>query len=666
MLFLFLLLTIPKWTIGCYLAADNGLDYVVLSDIEEMKSIGSTSDIRVVIQVDRLDWAERYLVERDSLVLLEEVGDVNSGDPEVLKDFGRWLGSNFPAEHYMLVIWDHGDGWDKKGICYEGFSFISVAEGEFGEAIASIRSELGKNIDIILLDACLMQMIEVASEIYSYADYMVGSEQLVPLTGFPYDRILSMLTIDPFIDKGVLSDSIASFYVQYYDSIGVDAQCSSVDLFSFSSLVQSVKELIVLLRGNAQNPAILKARESVQTFNCATDPPPTTQDRYIDMCNFAEILTSVAEGELKSAAQEVTDIGLTMMVSKYTGESLMNSRGLSVWFPYTYSEFRLDYLKYRSLQYAEMTEWEKFVFLYYCVPDTIPPTVPEPLPAEISGSTYRVKWEESYDLTSVSEYELEELIDAGIFLEDGCEDFTNFDPDGFVVSDYQPYNGEGSYFTSSGVLISKQEFPEGIFSFFRHQRNGKLSIMCSPDLVDWNEVAVFSNSTGWTKESVDITEEGYVKFEFSGDGAWVYIDDIYIVSFADEEVVYKGINNSFTVTNRPNGDYYYRAKAADEHENISAWSEIIEVKLVSYLSPYNYPNPFNEGTNIVYDIPADGKLTIFTVSGSLVRKLDVKKENFSIYWDGKDENGEDVASGVYICRLKSGDITFIFKIACVR
>jgi len=664
-LFLFFLIAIPEWTVGCYFAADNGLDYAVLDDMNELTSVGSTPSVTVVIQVDRLGKAERYFAQKDSLVLLQEIGDINSGDPETLKEFGRWLGMYFSAEHYLLVVWDHGNGWEKKGICYEGSSFISIAGGEFREAIKSISSSLGKNIDVLLLDACLMQMVEVASEVYPFVDFMVGSEQLVPDFGFPYDKILLMLTSEPLVEIKAFSDSISSFYVQYCKKEGIDGQASSMKLVSFTNLLQSIKSLITLLRSDPQNSLIRSARDSVQTFNFATLPPPIPQNQYIDICHFAEII-SEGDDEIASTAERVASLARTIMFSTHTGESLKNSRGLSVWFPYTYSEFLFNYLKYRKLVYAMTTEWEKFLFSYYGVPDTIPPMVPCPLPAEIFGNSYTIRWEASYDLTYISEYELEEIRDVQVVLQDGCEDFYNFDGEGFVVSAHLPHSGEGCFFTEGGWLVSKERFHKGSFSFFRHQRGGSLRILSSKDLVDWSEIAAFLDNTEWISETIDIDTESYVKIEFSGDNSWVYIDDISVLSFGDEEIVYRGMNNSYTVTDRPNGRYHYRVRAHDGSENMSEWSEILKVAITSYLSPYNYPNPFNEGTYIVYDIPEDGWLSIFTVSGNLAREFEVKKEHDHIFWDGRNEDGRNVASGIYICRLRSGNLSFLFKIACVR
>ena len=81
----------------------------------------------------------------------------------------------------------------------------------------------------------------------------------------------------------------------------------------------------------------------------------------------------------------------------------------------------------------------------------------------------------------------------------------------------------------------------------------------------------------------------------------------------------------------------------------------------------NYPNPFNPETWIPYQLsePAEVTLTIYTVSGNVVRKLILghqpagmyHSKSLAAYWDGRNEQGERVASGVYLYTLSAGDFT---------
>ena len=79
----------------------------------------------------------------------------------------------------------------------------------------------------------------------------------------------------------------------------------------------------------------------------------------------------------------------------------------------------------------------------------------------------------------------------------------------------------------------------------------------------------------------------------------------------------------------------------------------------------NYPNPFNPETWIPYRLAEDGfvRLTIYDLSGQVVRTLEVghriasayETRSKAIYWDGRNELGEQVASGVYFYHLSAGD-----------
>ena len=81
----------------------------------------------------------------------------------------------------------------------------------------------------------------------------------------------------------------------------------------------------------------------------------------------------------------------------------------------------------------------------------------------------------------------------------------------------------------------------------------------------------------------------------------------------------------------------------------------------------NYPNPFNPETWIPYQLATDANvtLTIYDTNGASVRGLDLGHQpagvyharNRAAYWDGKNEQGERVASGVYFYTLSAGDFT---------
>ena len=104
----------------------------------------------------------------------------------------------------------------------------------------------------------------------------------------------------------------------------------------------------------------------------------------------------------------------------------------------------------------------------------------------------------------------------------------------------------------------------------------------------------------------------------------------------------------------------------------------------------NYPNPFNPSTTIRYDIPvANGsddpgrrgpeavpeeegvpvRLFIYDIRGRLVRRLVNEEKDpgrYQVHWDGRDDRGASVSSGVYLYRLQAGDFVSTKKMVMVR
>jgi len=85
------------------------------------------------------------------------------------------------------------------------------------------------------------------------------------------------------------------------------------------------------------------------------------------------------------------------------------------------------------------------------------------------------------------------------------------------------------------------------------------------------------------------------------------------------------------------------------------WGKIRQTELYQ-----NYPNPFNPDTWIPYQLAEDSKATIivYNASGQLVRTLDLgnrKAGSYQVQWDGRDDKGQMLASGVYFYVLTTAD-----------
>jgi hypothetical protein len=108
------------------------------------------------------------------------------------------------------------------------------------------------------------------------------------------------------------------------------------------------------------------------------------------------------------------------------------------------------------------------------------------------------------------------------------------------------------------------------------------------------------------------------------------------------------------------GNYEAKFQAYDLNGNLGVRSIKFEVKSefeIEEKSLMNYPNPFERETDIVFQLSSvadDAIVKIYTVSGRLIRTLeDQNVINFvTIHWDGRDEDGKEVANGVYYYKLR--------------
>jgi hypothetical protein len=95
----------------------------------------------------------------------------------------------------------------------------------------------------------------------------------------------------------------------------------------------------------------------------------------------------------------------------------------------------------------------------------------------------------------------------------------------------------------------------------------------------------------------------------------------------------------------------------------------------SWALSQNYPNPFNPSTTISFEIPGNSatkqhvSLTVYDIRGRRVKTLvdsDLEPGIHKIHWDGRDDRGQSVASGIYLYTLRTGSETFTRKMMVLK
>ena len=195
-----------KWLFLLYLDADNSLDVnvgnvpVVQSDLDELMSVGSTDDVTAYALVDRID-GPAHLLKFNKGSMEEMKGywlngkEANMGDPQTLRTFVEYTSAASPADHTMLIFWDHGSPRSVASDDHatEAGGSDRLTQWEVVDALS------GYKVDVIGADECNVGHMEVA---YEYAmginaGYLVAAETYTGWRGFPYDAVLRELTKDP-------------------------------------------------------------------------------------------------------------------------------------------------------------------------------------------------------------------------------------------------------------------------------------------------------------------------------------------------------------------------------------------------------------------------------------------------------------------------------------
>lgn len=397
------------WTVMVYMVGDySNLDNNGFADLKEMKKAGSSPEVAILAQFSRgvkNRPTKRYYLTKDgrdgalARDVITELGSVETSSPEALADFICWGVENFPARHYMLIMWGHGNGADdeklppssrpvnnpndslpaaanqtrtslqtvtrdqdgSRGIAL-GYAVVEsqtvdfLDSRRFKKALATASQRVGRKIDILGMDACLMSGIEVCYQVRDSVRFTVAPEGFGPLDGWPYDKILTELVRKPWLEPKQLARVIVKKYLaSYADYEDVSVTQSICDLDRCPLLVSATDSLATTLITNLTNA---EARKAIMLSRWQAQSYEGTE--YVDLYDFCSLLDQNCDkADIKGACQSVINILAPenfVVESVYRGAGAQYSYGLSIYFPLTeISAF------YQRLDFAQHTHWVEFL-----------------------------------------------------------------------------------------------------------------------------------------------------------------------------------------------------------------------------------------------------------------------------------------------------------------
>lgn len=315
------------WLFFVFLNADNSLSSYAEPNIKQMEKVGATDKLDIVLVYDnRKNGDTKYCVFKDKCRNCVSVGELDMGSAATLQEWLLKAINDTQPEHIALVLWDHGSGWKKRsiqrptidrGISYDDTSNTYITTWDLGIALDNVSKTIGKKLDIVSYDACLMQMVEVTYELKNSADYIVGSEDTELAEGWDYSTSLASFLKGTSIEPLDFAFDLVNAYNNLYSS---DATMSVLDTSKLDDFASFWKDFTISLTKDDYN----KARKAAQYF---------TYSSHVDVGSFLSNLNIV-----------VPDFDKLIPLT-YGGS------GLAVWAPSSFSQ------EYMKLKWAQDTGW---------------------------------------------------------------------------------------------------------------------------------------------------------------------------------------------------------------------------------------------------------------------------------------------------------------------
>ena len=404
---------LKQWTVMVYMSADNNLETDGIHDLNEMESVGSTVDVNILAQFDRSpeydttngDWTgtKRFYVTKDndmSTIASREAADLgeqNMGDPRTFINYTTWAVDNYPAQHYLVVFWDHGGGW--YGVCWDDTDNDYLNLDNVSDGLRGLSEHLGRPVDVVGFDACLMAGIEILYQIRGLCDVACTSGTTEPNEGWPYDWILPALAMKPSMTPRELSVEITEDYVNSYTDGKPDpadtvlATMSAWDMARVPRLFELWDQLSMRLAMKAltYNAYLREVRSLTEGYDPAhvvfldvTNYP--LYDVY-DFCDHflkpmgGPLFGYVVDPGLKQNLEDIQLVFLAARIAERHGPRYPDGYGLTAYFPsgdngVVSGTPRTQYdARYDNIDFSRAGYWDDFLKAYYAL-ENVPNTPP--------------------------------------------------------------------------------------------------------------------------------------------------------------------------------------------------------------------------------------------------------------------------------------------------
>ena len=349
-----------SWTLMFYDDADFSDAYDPLIQFSEEAFSGENLSV-LVLQDTWCKPAKLWYIDRNHrMKLLRDLGEVNMGDYNTLRYFIDYCKENFPADRYMMLIYNHGMGW--KGVCLDDTDNDTLTMDELQRALME-----GDGVDIICFTGpCLMGNVEAAYELRNCTDIYIGSEET---SGYMWWKnviksICEILNTNPNVsslDLGKMIIKSIEEQSHLWTKERSNLTMSAIRTDKLNELKDAIDRLSIdFLRDfDTSYNSLCSVYKEIQSFGWGSF--------LVDLYDFIERYMDIEKNRTtRRDLQSVLEILNDTVIAEIHGKNKIGAHGLSIYLPDpTFSIYDTKYSRPEcGLDFAKDTHWDDFLREY--------------------------------------------------------------------------------------------------------------------------------------------------------------------------------------------------------------------------------------------------------------------------------------------------------------
>jgi len=353
--------TPTPWTYALFVNGDNDLErYWEEYSLPALLRIPASSGLKIVAVMDRMSTQGTELIEISggTWQVVNTYPEMNFGDGATFSWFITEVSTLYPSTNLAVSAWDHGYAWR-----YFSNDQTSVDRITMPEMQSAIQTA-GVYIDILAFDCCNMASIEVVyqASLTNLVGILVGSEETIPMDGFPYDLMLTPVANDPARTPAQVAVDLVQGWAAYYDPI---------------SCYTTVNLAAIDVAMIGQNAAVLQAWCNamyadlsiyIRNYKTALANSYCCYATYytIDMADFGDALladTKIKDVALRTATTNMIALVDNAVLAVESGWMADSCRGVTLWWGVK-SEWKTYSAAYAEVAFAVDMNWRTFLAAY--------------------------------------------------------------------------------------------------------------------------------------------------------------------------------------------------------------------------------------------------------------------------------------------------------------